>query len=98
MSVVRVQSKLAPEPRGNYSQAVRVGDLLFISGQLPLDAEGHLVEGTIAEQTQPGTIQHQSDRGSCRPPIRGPSACPSQQAAAASRFHNDTNTSPHSFN
>jgi 2-iminobutanoate/2-iminopropanoate deaminase len=52
MSVTRVQTKLAPEPKGNYSQAVRVGDLLFISGQLPLDAEGRLVSGTVAAQAK----------------------------------------------
>ncbi len=52
MSVTRVQTKLAPQPKGNYSQAVRVGDLLFISGQLPLDSEGHLVSGTIGDQAK----------------------------------------------
>ena len=37
---------------GPYSQAVRVGPLLFVSGQIPLDpATGHLVEGDIAVQT-----------------------------------------------
>jgi len=52
MSAKRVQTKLAPEPKGNYSQGVLVGDLLFISGQLPLDSEGNLVSGTVAEQAK----------------------------------------------
>ena len=52
MSVMHVQTKLAPQPKGKYSQAVRVGDLLFISGQLPLDSEGHLVSGTIGNQAK----------------------------------------------
>ena len=52
MSMMRVQTRLAPEPKGNYSQAVLIGGLLFISGQLPLDLEGHLVGGTVAEQAK----------------------------------------------
>jgi 2-iminobutanoate/2-iminopropanoate deaminase len=42
----------APAAVGPYSQAVRTGSLLFVSGQLPLDPEtGTLVEGGIKEQT-----------------------------------------------
>ena len=42
----------APAAVGPYSQGIRVGDLLFISGQLPLDpATGAFVEGGIEEQT-----------------------------------------------
>lgn len=38
---------------GPYSQAVRAGDLVFLSGQTPLDAEtGKLVEGSVAAQTE----------------------------------------------
>jgi 2-iminobutanoate/2-iminopropanoate deaminase len=44
---------LAPKAIGPYSQAVRVGDLLFLSGQVPLDpATGQLVEGDITAQTR----------------------------------------------
>ena len=43
----------APKAIGPYSQAVRVGDLLFLSGQVPLDpATGQLVEGDITAQTR----------------------------------------------
>jgi 2-iminobutanoate/2-iminopropanoate deaminase len=52
MRATAIQTKLAPLPKGNYSQAVRAGDLLFVSGQLPLDANGQFVGGTIGEQTQ----------------------------------------------
>src|SRR5579862_3031552 len=52
MPMTAIQTRLAPIPKGNYSQAVRAGDLLFVSGQLPLDANGQFVGGTIAEQTQ----------------------------------------------
>jgi 2-iminobutanoate/2-iminopropanoate deaminase len=42
----------APGAIGPYSQAIRAGDLLFISGQIPLDpASGTLVQGDIADQT-----------------------------------------------
>lgn len=42
----------SPKPVGPYSHAVRVGDFLFCSGQIPLTKEGNLVEGGIAEQTR----------------------------------------------
>ncbi len=43
----------APAAIGPYSQAVRVGDMLFASGQVGLDpATGQIVEGGIVEQTQ----------------------------------------------
>jgi len=42
----------APAAIGPYSQAVRAGDLLFISGQIPLDpASGTVVEGDVTVQT-----------------------------------------------
>jgi len=47
-----VSSHLAPSAIGPYSQAVRAQNLLFVSGQIPLDpATGDLVEGGAAEQT-----------------------------------------------
>ena len=37
---------------GPYSQAIRAGSLLFVSGQIPLDPEtGELVDGDVAVQT-----------------------------------------------
>jgi 2-iminobutanoate/2-iminopropanoate deaminase len=42
----------SPKPVGPYSHAVRVGDLLFCSGQIPLTKDGKLVEGGINEQTR----------------------------------------------
>jgi len=47
-----VQTEEAPAAVGPYSQAVRHGDLLFISGQIPLDPGGELVAGSLAEQTR----------------------------------------------
>ena len=41
----------APAAVGPYSQAIRHGDIVFLSGQIPLDPEtGKLVEGDMAEQ------------------------------------------------
>jgi 2-iminobutanoate/2-iminopropanoate deaminase len=43
----------APKAIGPYSQGVRVGDLFFLSGQIPLDpATGELVPGDVAAQTE----------------------------------------------
>lgn len=48
-----ITSPDAPTPVGPYSPAVRAGDLLFVSGQIPLDpATGRLVDGDIAAQTR----------------------------------------------
>jgi len=42
----------APAAIGPYSQAIRVGDMLFTSGQIPIDPKtGQFVSGGIAEQT-----------------------------------------------
>ena len=42
----------APAAIGPYAQAVRVGDLLFTSGQIPLKPDGTLLEGDIRAQTE----------------------------------------------
>lgn len=52
-----VEPAASPKPVGPYSHAVRVGDLLFCSGQIPLTKEGKLIEGGIREQTRQ-VLQH----------------------------------------
>src|SRR5262245_13398417 len=48
-----LSSPKAPAPIGPYSAALRVGQLLFISGQIPVDpASGQIVAGDIAFQTR----------------------------------------------
>jgi 2-iminobutanoate/2-iminopropanoate deaminase len=43
----------APAAIGPYSQAVEMGNTLYVSGQIPIDPEtGKLVEGGIKEQTE----------------------------------------------
>jgi 2-iminobutanoate/2-iminopropanoate deaminase len=49
---IMISTPNAPAAIGPYSQAVRVGDLLFTSGQIPIDpATGAIVAGGIREQT-----------------------------------------------
>lgn len=48
-----IRTSDAPEASGPYSQAVRSGDLLFCSGQLPLNpADGRIPEGIEAQTRQ----------------------------------------------
>lgn len=48
-----IQTSGAPAAIGPYVQAIRTGDLLFCSGQIPLDpATGELIEGDAAAQAQ----------------------------------------------
>ena len=48
-----IATKDAPAAIGPYSQAVRAGELVFLSGQIPLDpATGQIVPGDIAAQTE----------------------------------------------
>jgi 2-iminobutanoate/2-iminopropanoate deaminase len=51
MAMEMISSGQAPAAIGPYSQAVRAGNMIFTSGQIPLDANGQLVEGGIEEQT-----------------------------------------------
>ena len=48
-----VSTDSAPAAIGPYSQAIRAGSLLFVSGQVPIDpATGAIVDGDIAAQTR----------------------------------------------
>lgn len=47
-----ISSVDAPKAIGPYSQAIKAGSLLFVSGQIPLDPQtGSMVDGDIAAQT-----------------------------------------------
>lgn len=53
MGLSKVQTANAPAAIGPYSQAIKAGDYLFCSGQIPLQAEsGEIVAGGIKEQTR----------------------------------------------
>ncbi|KAI9225738.1 MAG: putative translation initiation inhibitor [Piptocephalis tieghemiana] len=48
-----VHTENAPAALGPYSQAMRAGPFLFVSGQIPLNPQtGQVVEGSIQEQTR----------------------------------------------
>ncbi|MEJ7860135.1 MAG: RidA family protein [Pyrinomonadaceae bacterium] len=48
-----ISTKNAPDAIGPYSQAVKVGNLIFCSGQIPIDpTTGEFVSENIAEQTR----------------------------------------------
>jgi 2-iminobutanoate/2-iminopropanoate deaminase len=48
-----VSTPSAPAAIGPYSQAIKAGNLLFVSGQVPIDpASGQIVAGDIAQQTR----------------------------------------------
>ena len=52
MSKQIINTTNAPAAIGPYSQAVKSGNLLFVSGQIPIDpATGNLVSGSIEEET-----------------------------------------------
>ncbi len=49
---MQINPKGVPEPVGPYSQGFYINGLLFISGQVPIKADGELVEGNIEEKTK----------------------------------------------
>lgn len=52
MKIKEVFTEKAPKPAGHYSQGIIFGDLLFVSGQLPIDPlTGKKITSSIEEQT-----------------------------------------------
>ena len=52
MNKVTIATDKAPKAIGPYEQAIKVGDFVYTSGQIPLDPKtGNLVDGDIKEQT-----------------------------------------------
>jgi len=50
---VKIQTEHAPAAIGPYSQAIKAGDFVFASGQIPIDPQtGEFVAGGIREQTE----------------------------------------------
>ena len=53
MDLQAVKTDKAPLPRGPYNQAVRVGDTIYVAGQIPIDpTTNQVVEGGIEVQTR----------------------------------------------
>ena len=58
-----ISTTKAPAAIGPYSQAIQVGNIIYTSGQIPIDpATGSFVEGGIKEQTRQSGW---SDNGQC---------------------------------
>ncbi|MFC4323939.1 RidA family protein [Litchfieldia salsa] len=47
-----VQTDFAPQAIGPYSQGIVVNNMFYSSGQIPLTAEGQLIEGGVKEQAE----------------------------------------------
>lgn len=47
-----ISTNQAPAAIGPYAQAIRVGELIFTSGQIPLRPDGTLLDGDIKVQTE----------------------------------------------
>jgi 2-iminobutanoate/2-iminopropanoate deaminase len=53
MSKIVINSDKAPQPIGPYSQAVKTGNTLYVSGQIAIDpSSGNLVTGDIERETR----------------------------------------------
>jgi 2-iminobutanoate/2-iminopropanoate deaminase len=52
MNRTAISTERAPAAIGPYSQAIRLGNLVFTSGQIPLTPAGELVEGDVAVQAR----------------------------------------------
>ena len=53
MNKAAVSTDKAPKAIGPYEQAIKVGDFVYTSGQIPIDPQtGNFVAGAIAEQTR----------------------------------------------
>jgi 2-iminobutanoate/2-iminopropanoate deaminase len=51
--IERINPPGVPAPRGPYSPAVRAGDFIFVSGQVPVNpATGELIKSDIATETR----------------------------------------------
>jgi 2-iminobutanoate/2-iminopropanoate deaminase len=56
-----ISTKAAPAAIGPYSQAIRVGNLVYTSGQLPIDpTTGKFPEGGVKEQTRQSLLNVQA--------------------------------------
>ena len=56
-----ISTTKAPAAIGPYSQAIQVGNLVYTSGQIPIDsATGNFIEGGIKEQTRQSLLNVQA--------------------------------------
>ncbi|KAK2801830.1 hypothetical protein FQN50_007575 [Emmonsiellopsis sp. PD_5] len=50
--IVHVFAKDACPPAGPYSHAIKANGQVFLSGAIPADQQGRVIEGTVAEKTE----------------------------------------------
>ena len=56
-----ISTSKAPAAIGPYSQAIQVGNLLYASGQIPIDpSTGSIIDGGIKEQTRQSLLNVQA--------------------------------------
>ena len=48
----KILTKDAPAPIGPYNQAILTGNTLYVSGQIALDMQGNLVNGSVETETE----------------------------------------------
>jgi 2-iminobutanoate/2-iminopropanoate deaminase len=52
MKIININTYDAPLPAGHYSQGILAGDIIFVSGQLPVKPlTGDKITGDVSEQT-----------------------------------------------
>jgi 2-iminobutanoate/2-iminopropanoate deaminase len=52
-----IHTKNAPEPIGVYSQAIKTGNTIYISGQIPIDPKtGKMIEGSFKDQIKQALV------------------------------------------
>lgn len=58
MTKTLIQTSKAPAPGGAYSQALRVGNLIFTAGQGPFDPQTRQIVGTTIEEQTAQTLEN----------------------------------------
>ena len=68
MDKKEIKTDMAPAAIGPYSQGVRVGGFVFVSGQIPVHPKtGDIVPGGVKEETRRGAPEHKGCFGKRRP-------------------------------
>ncbi|CAL4322555.1 2-iminobutanoate/2-iminopropanoate deaminase [Buchnera aphidicola (Thelaxes suberi)] len=52
MSIKIIHTKKSPHPIGPYNQGIQINNILFISGQIPIDTKNNTIPDDIAHQTK----------------------------------------------
>jgi 2-iminobutanoate/2-iminopropanoate deaminase len=70
MSIIAIETNDAPKAGGHYAQGVRAGDLLYVSGQLPVTPQGDILSSQPFEDQARQAIQNMLNvaaAGGCGP-------------------------------